>query len=343
MRLVSSVALATSLTLLVTLSTLLPTTVQAQDANCSAIYNDFAYSSTPSSPYHKCYTDQAYNTALVLQGVNPNYSDILSQICSRPACSHSTLVSANSQYLAACASSIDAETANGNILQTAKTALELFFAEPIRAVYCTLDPNVHPPPATPATPGSPATAPSPAAPSYCLEQPVVGSPTSKFATNLAIYLTSGTVRAAQTPFFETLDQTDTCSPCSQRVIGASVSYLSENLMPRIGPFYTPEFVQYWTKLVIAYNALCKTSLVQSWPEGTLNVTTVPVPAVAPPLLPSSPAGPAPAAPSAVGPAVASRPPRGNHADSISVSQGYVVASVVVAVGATVASSFLPWL
>jgi hypothetical protein len=114
-------------------------------------------------------------------------------------------------------------------------------------------------------------------------------------------------------------------------------------MPRIGPFYTPEFVQYWTKLVIAYNALCKTSLVQSWPEGTLNVTMVPVPAVAPPVLPSSPAGPAPAAPSTVGPTVAGRPPRGNHADSISASQGYVVASVVVAVGASVASSLLPWL
>lgn len=339
MRLISTVALATSL--LLTSQNL----AHAQDANCSAIYNDFAPSSTPSSVYQKCYTDQAYNTALVLQGANPNYSDILSQICSRPACSHSTLVSANSQYLAACESSIDAETANGNILQTGKIALELFFAEPIRAVYCTLDPNAHPPPAPPATPGGgPAATPSPPPPSYCLEQPVVGSPTSKFATNLAIYLTSGTIRAAQAPFFETLDQTDTCSPCSQRIISASVSYLSENLMPRIGPFYTPEFVQYWAKLVIAYNALCKTSLVQSWPEGTLNVTTVPVPAVVPPVIPSSPAA-GPAAPaSTVGPSTASRPPRGSSAtSSYSVSQGYMVASVVVVVGASVASSLLPWL
>lgn len=339
MGLVSTVAIATSL-LLFTSQNL----AYAQDANCSAIYNDFAPSSTPSSIYQKCYTDQAYNTALVLQGVNPNYSDILSQICSRPACSHSTLVSANSQYLAACASSIDAETANGNILQTGKIALELFFAEPIRAVYCTLDPNAHPPPAPPVTPGSvPATTPSPPPPSYCLEQPVVGSPTSKFATNLAIYLTSGTIRAAQAPFFETLDQTDTCSPCSQRIISASVSYLSENLMPRIGPFYTPEFVQYWSKLVVAYNALCKTSLVQSWPEGTLNVTTVPVPA--PSTSPSSPAAAEPAAPpSTVGPSNAGRSPRGNSATlSYSVSPGFVVASVVVAVGASVASSLLPWL
>ncbi|KAG0063268.1 hypothetical protein BGZ90_002734 [Linnemannia elongata] len=307
MGLVSTVAIATSL-LLFTSQNL----AYAQDANCSAIYNDFAPSSTPSSIYQKCYTDQAYNTALVLQGVNPNYSDILSQICSRPACSHSTLVSANSQYLAACASSIDAETANGNILQTGKIAV-------------------------------PATTPSPPPPSYCLEQPVVGSPTSKFATNLAIYLTSGTIRAAQAPFFETLDQTDTCSPCSQRIISASVSYLSENLMPRIGPFYTPEFVQYWTKLVVAYNALCKTSLVQSWPEGTLNVTTVPVPA--PSTSPSSPAAAEPAAPaSTVGPSNAGRSPRGNSAtSSYSVSPGFVVASVVVAVGASVASSLLPWL
>ncbi|KAF9325720.1 hypothetical protein BGZ91_002268, partial [Linnemannia elongata] len=232
MGLVSTVAIATSL-LLFTSQNL----AYAQDANCSAIYNDFAPSSTPSSIYQKCYTDQAYNTALVLQGVNPNYSDILSQICSRPA---------------------------------------------------------------------------------------------------SIYLTSGTIRAAQAPFFETLDQTDTCSPCSQRIISASVSYLSENLMPRIGPFYTPEFVQYWTKLVVAYNALCKTSLVQSWPEGTLNVTTVPVPA--PSTSPSSPAAAEPAAPaSTVGPSNAGRSPRGNSAtSSYSVSPGFVVASVVVAVGASVA-------
>ncbi|KAF9548821.1 hypothetical protein EC957_005494 [Mortierella hygrophila] len=339
MRLVSTVALATSLLLAS------QNLAHAQDANCSAIYNDFAPSSNPSSAYQKCYTDQAYNTALVLQGANPNYSDILSQICSRPACSHSTLVSANSQYLAACANSIDAENANGNMLQTGKIALELFFAEPIRAVYCTLDPNAHPPPPPPKPPGVPATIPSPPPPSYCLEQLVVGSSNSKFATNLAIYLTSGTIRAAQTPFFETLDQTDTCSPCSQRIISASISYLSENLMPRIGPFYTPEFVQYWTKLVIAYNALCKTSFVQRWPEGTLNVTAVLVLAVAPPAISSSQSAPEPASrASTVGSNTANHSPHEiSAASSYSVSQGCMVASVAVAVGASVASSLLPWL
>ncbi|KAF9125940.1 hypothetical protein BGW39_007044 [Mortierella sp. 14UC] len=331
MRLLSTAAIAAA-SLLALTST--PSFAQAQDANCSAIYNDFAPSSTPSSPYQKCYTDQAYNTALVLQGVTPNYADILSQICSRPACSHSTLVSANSQYLAACAASIDAEATNGNILQTGKIALELFFAEPIRAVYCTLDPNAHPP-APPATPGGGPSTPVPPQPSYCLEQPVVGSPTSKFATNLAIYLTSGTIRAAQPPFFETLDQADTCSPCSQRILTATVSYLNENLMPRIGPFYTPEFVQYWTKFVIGYNTLCKTSLVQSWPEGTLNVTLVAVPAT--PV--ASAAGPAPTV-NAVPATESSRPPRNGNgaAGSVVVEQGGVVV-----VAAVVASLVLPWL
>ncbi|KAG9065412.1 hypothetical protein KI688_002737 [Linnemannia hyalina] len=344
MLLVSTVALATSL--LLTSQNL----AHAQDVGCSAIYNDFALSSNPSSSsssssYRKCYTDLAYNTALVLQGANPNFSDILSQICSRPACSHSTLVSANSQYLAACASSIDVENANGNMLQIGKIALELYFAEPIRAIYCTLDPNARPPPAPPKPPGEPATIPSPPPPSYCLEQPVVGSSNSKFATNLAIYLTSGTIRAAQAPFFETLDQTDTCSPCSQRIISASISYLSENLMPRIGPFYTPEFVQYWTKLVVAYNALCKTSLVQRWPEGTLNVTAAIALAVAPPVISSSQSAPEPASrASTVGSSTSNRSSHGSSAASTySVSQGCMVVSVVVTVGASVASSLLPWL
>ncbi|KAK3843393.1 MAG: hypothetical protein J3R72DRAFT_489619 [Linnemannia gamsii] len=327
MRLISTATIAASLALAFTSSF-----AQAQDANCSAIYNDFAPSATLSSPYKKCYTDQAYNTALVLQGVNPNYSDILSQICSRPACSHSTLVSANSQYLAACASSIDAEATNGNILQTGKIALELFFAEPIRAVYCTLDPNAHPPPAPPTPPGGAPSIPAPPPPSYCLEQPVVGSPTSKFATNMAIFLTSGTIRAAQPPFFETLDQADTCSPCSQRIVTATVSYLSENLMPRIGPFYTPEFVQYWTKFVLGYNTLCKTSVVQSWPEGTLNVTLVPVPTPV-----ASAAGPAPTV-SVAGPSSETSPPRGSGGNALSVEHGGVVV-----VAAVVASLVLPWL
>ncbi|KAG0272226.1 hypothetical protein BGZ95_012037 [Linnemannia exigua] len=328
MRLISTAAIAASLALASTSSF-----AQAQDANCSAIYNDFAPSATPSSPYQKCYTDQAYNTALVLQGVNPNYSDILAQICSRPACSHSTLVSANAQYLAACASSIDAEATNGNILQTGKIALELFFAEPIRAVYCTLDPNAHPPPAPPTPPGGAPSTPAPPPPSYCLEQPVVGSPTSKFATNMAIFLTSGTIRAAQPPFFETLDQADTCSPCSQRIVTATVSYLSENLMPRIGPFYTPEFVQYWTKFVLGYNTLCKTNVVQSWPEGTLNVTLVPVPTPVP-----SATGPAVTV-SVTGPSSETNPPRsGSGGNALSVEQGGFVVVVTV-----VASLVLPWL
>ncbi|KAF9909984.1 hypothetical protein EC991_007603 [Linnemannia zychae] len=330
MHLISITGIAASLLAL----TSVPSFIQAQDANCSAIYNNFAPSSTPSSPYQKCYTDQAYNTALVLQGATPNYADILSQICSRPACSHSTLVSANSQYLAACANSIDAEATNGNILQTGKIALELFFAEPIRAVYCTLDPNAHPP-TPPATPGGGPSTPAPAPPSYCLEQPVVGSPTSKFATNLAIYLTSGTIRASQPPFFETLDQADTCSPCSQRIVTATVSYLNDNLMPRIGPFYTPEFVQYWTKFVTGYNTLCKTSIVQNWPEGTLNVTLVAVPTPVP-----SAAGPAPTV-NAVPIAESSRPLRSGNGAAGSVASvgrgGFIVVAVVVI------SLVFPWL
>ncbi|KAG0216780.1 hypothetical protein BGX33_012117 [Mortierella sp. NVP41] len=330
MRLISTLSIAASLALASTFSF-----AQAQDAACSAIYNDFAPSATPNKPYQKCYTDQAYNTALVLQGANPNIADILTQICSKPACSHSTLLSANSQYMNACNASIYAEAANGNILQTGKIALELFFAEPIRAIYCTVDPNAHPP-APPTVPGAGTVAPVPE-PSYCLAQPVVGSPTSKFATNLAIYLTSGTLRASQTPFFEGLDQGDTCSPCSQRILTATVSYLGENLMPTIGPFYTPEFVQYWTKLVVAYNAHCKTSIVQSWPEGTLNQTTVAMPP------PSAAASTAPAAPTTVAPvspSSASSPSRGgssNHAGVLPPLQVAVVAGVVAA-----GASLLTW-
>jgi hypothetical protein len=66
---------------------------------------------------------------------------------------------------------------------------------------------------------------------------------------------------------------------------STVDYLAKTKMPAITPFYTPEFVQYWTKLVPAYNDACKTKLVQAWPEGTLNVTmpNVPTPSVTAPV------------------------------------------------------------
>ncbi|KAF9185723.1 hypothetical protein BGZ50_002903 [Haplosporangium sp. Z 11] len=249
-----------------------PRMIQAQDANCTVVYKDFTPSVTGNSgAYQKCYTDQAYNAALVAQGSDPNYKDVINQICNKPfACSHSTLISATSKYMAACSASIDAEAANGNILNIGKNALEIFFAEPIRTIYCGHDPRAIklPPPAI-----------NP--PAYCLANPVANSPTSRFTTHLVIFLTSGTIRASQRPFFEGLDPTDVCSPCSQNALTASVRYLADNLMPRISPFYTPEFVQYWTKLVPAYNQLCKTSIVQTWPEGTLNQTVSGIPTGSP--------------------------------------------------------------
>ncbi|KAG0205763.1 hypothetical protein BGX28_002686 [Mortierella sp. GBA30] len=268
---------------IITIVLSIPTAVRAQDANCTAVYNDFAPSDVFSGAYQKCYTDQLYNSALVAQGTYPDYDDVLSQICTRPLpCSHSTLISATNKYLTACNASIDAEAANGNVLQIGKNALEIFFAEPIRSIYCALDPNAVklPPPAI--TP-----------PAYCLANPIVGNPTSRFTTDLAFYLTSGSIRSSQAPFFESLGVADTCSPCSQLAFNATVGYLSENLMPRIAPFYTPEFVRYWTKLVPAYNTLCKTSIVQTWPKGTLNAgpsatptTSLPT-AVAQPLQPTA--------------------------------------------------------
>ncbi|KAG0368153.1 hypothetical protein BC939DRAFT_459862 [Gamsiella multidivaricata] len=260
MRLLAATSLASLLAL--------ASTIQAQDANCTAVYGDYAPSVHGNGVFQKCYTDQAYNAALVSQGATPNYRQVLNQVCSpplSPTCSRSSLLSGTVKFMAACNASIDAEAANGNILQTGKIALEIFFAEPIHIMYCALDPNAIelPPPAV-----------NP--PAYCLANPVVGSPNSRFITNLALYLTSGTIRASQRPFFESLDRTDTCSICSQRALNATVGYLATNLMPRIASFYTSEFVQYWTNLVPVYNALCKTSIIQTWPKGTLNesVTTV---------------------------------------------------------------------
>ncbi|KAF8991006.1 hypothetical protein BGZ52_013386, partial [Haplosporangium bisporale] len=128
---------------------LVASTAFAQDTNCSAIINEFLPAATSPNAFQKCYTDQLYNTELVAQGGMPDYADVIAKVCSRSACSHSTLASATQKYMDACSASIDVEAANGNILQLGKTALEIFFAEPFRGVYCILDPNAVtlPPPA----------------------------------------------------------------------------------------------------------------------------------------------------------------------------------------------------
>ncbi|KAF9961749.1 hypothetical protein BGZ72_001988 [Mortierella alpina] len=251
--------------------------VRAQDANCSAVYNDYTPSPTLKGAYQKCYTDQLFNAALVAEGMDPDYNQVLTRICTKPsACSQSTLTSATSRYIAACSASIDAEAVNGNILQTGKNALEIFFADPIRSIYCTLDPNPNtsgstPPPPPPPPPALPPVVP----PSYCLAKAVSSSTqTTRFTPHLVLFLTSGTIRENQNPFFEGLEVADTCSICSQLVLKETVEFLADNLMPRIGPFYTPGFVRYWSKLVVAYNTQCKTAIVQEWPEGTLNETLV---------------------------------------------------------------------
>jgi hypothetical protein len=257
----------------------------AQDSNCSAIINEFLPAATSPNAFQKCYTDQLYNTELVAQGGMPDYADVIAKVCNRPACSHSTLASATQKYMDACSASIDVEAANGNILQLGKTALEVFFAEPLRGVYCILDPNA-------------VTLPPPAVnrPAYCLAKDVA-DPASRFVTNLAVYLTSGAIRSSQDPFFIRLDPKDTCSPCSQLALNETVQFLSQTQMPKIAPFYTPEFVQYWSKLIPAYNALCRTSIVQTWPEGTLNQTVAGVPT-------GTPAAPVVALPTASAPAPA---------------------------------------
>ncbi|KAG0337238.1 hypothetical protein BG004_007718 [Podila humilis] len=270
-------SISASLGLLFTAAiTTTPQLILAQDTNCSAVFNEFLPTATSPTAFQKCYTDQVYNTELVAQGGVPDYADIIAKVCNRPACSHSTLASGIQKYMDACTASIDVEAANGNILQLGKTALEVFFAEPLRAIYCTLDPNaiLLPPPAV-------------NRPVYCLGKDVV-DPASRFVSNLAVYLTSGAIRSSQDPFFASLDPKDTCSPCSQQAMTETVRFLGENLMPKIAPFYTPEFVQYWSKLVPAYNGLCKTSMVQTWPEGTLNLTVaggVPPPTGTSPVVP----------------------------------------------------------
>ncbi|KAG0201014.1 hypothetical protein BGX31_003942, partial [Mortierella sp. GBA43] len=237
--------LGTGLLLLLTLSS---SVSQAQDANCSAIYNDYSPSLSGNlnnngnshRGYQRCYIDQAYNAALVAQGSNPDYRDLLNQVCgidstvapsTRASCSRSSLILATNKFMGACSASIDAESANGNVLQIGKVALEIFFADPIRIAYCSLDPTAVelPPPAI-------------NLPAYCLACPAVANSNNRFITNMVIYLTSGSLRVSQSPFFEGLDRTDTCSVCSQRALNVTVGYLATNLMPRIGPFYTSEFV-----------------------------------------------------------------------------------------------------
>ncbi|KAF9549712.1 hypothetical protein EC957_002776 [Mortierella hygrophila] len=232
----------------------------AQDSNCTAVLNDYA--PTSSGAYQKCFTNQVYNTALVNAGPTPDFKALIEGVCSKSACSASTLDTAETKYLAACNASLAVESQNGNILQLGKSALDVFFATPIRAAYCALDPNAVPLPAPQVTP-----------PQYCLSSNTT-NPAGRFVSQLAIYLTAGTIRSNQAPFFNTshIDPTELCSACSQVAMSSTVDYLSKTKMPAITPFYTPEFVQYWTKLVVAYNDACKTTLVQTWPAGTLNVT-----------------------------------------------------------------------
>ncbi|KAG0365068.1 hypothetical protein BGZ54_006909 [Gamsiella multidivaricata] len=291
----------------------------AQDANCSAVIADYAPSGN--GKYQKCYTEQQYNAALVSAGGSPNYPQIIQDVCSQKACAHSDLVSATTRYVNACNASMDAETtnSNGNILQIGKNALEIFFAEPIRDSYCAVDPDV-PVPTT--APGAPAPTPS-----YCLAASVA-NPANRFVSNLAIYLTAGSIRSSQEPFFiaNNLDSKDVCSHCSQAAVNSTISYLSQTLMPRVAQFYTPEFVQYWTKLVPAYNTLCKTSYTQKWPVGTLNQTVPDVPT-------GSPTAPATALPTATGAApTTATPTNTSGAGSIKPVAG-VATALLMAVAA----------
>jgi hypothetical protein len=243
--------------------------IKAQDANCSAVLNN--YNPTSSGLYQKCYTNQIYNAELVAQGASPNYTQIINDVCGKSACSHSTLTTATSNYITACGPSMATEVTNsaGEVLTLGKNALDIFFAEPIRDAYCAVDPSA-PVVAPPAI----------AAPVYCLATPPVNNPSNRFVSSLAVYLTSGTIRASQAPFFSAggnIFTSDTCSACSQIAFNSTIQYLSNNLMPNISVFYTPEFVQYWTSIVPAYNQLCNTSFVQTWPNGTLNVVPSNVP------------------------------------------------------------------
>ncbi|KAF9309986.1 hypothetical protein BG003_009058 [Podila horticola] len=304
-------SISASLALILSLS--FTSTSFAQDTNCSAIFNEFLPTATSPNAFQKCYTDQVYNTELVAQGGMPDYADVIAKVCNRPACSHSTLASATTKYMDACSASIDVEAANGNILQLGKTALEVFFAEPLRGVYCILDPNA-------------VTLPPPAVnkPAYCLAKDVA-DPASRFVTNLAVYLTSGAIRSSQDPFFASLDPKDTCSPCSQLALNETVHFLAETLMPKIAPFYTPEFVQYWSKLIPAYNALCKTQIVQTWPEGTLNQTVAGVPT-------GTPAAPVVALPTASAPTPAAPTVSKNGCQVAAPTKGVALAMFAAALG-----------
>ncbi|KAG0274700.1 hypothetical protein BGZ95_009545 [Linnemannia exigua] len=149
--------------------------INAQDAACQAVLND--YTPIGAGAYQKCYTNQIYNTALVNAGATPDYKALVEGVCSKSECSASTLASAETKYLAACNASLAVESGKGNILQLGKTALDVFFAKPIRDAYCALDPKApQPAPATPTTPAIP--------PTYCLASSI-DNPSSRFYwTNL---------------------------------------------------------------------------------------------------------------------------------------------------------------
>ncbi|KAG0246706.1 hypothetical protein BGX31_010575 [Mortierella sp. GBA43] len=293
----------------------LASVVVAQDANCTLILNDYAINTN--GKYGKCYTDQVYNSNLVSHGSSPDYKALIREVCDAKTvgCDDSALFSAANKYASTCGASIDAEAAYGNILQLGKNALEVFFAYPIHGAYCAEDPNAKPEPVTP-----PAVPPK----SYCLATQVQ-SPSSRFVSNLAIYLTSGTIRSSQAPFFiaNNLPKEDVCSPCSQTAVQGTIDYLADNLMPKITPFYTPEFVHYWTALVPAYNTLCGTKFNQAWPAGTLNVTVPNVPT-------GSPSAPATSLPSATGPSTTAPTTGKSGAVSIKPAAG-VAAAFLMAV------------
>ncbi|KAF9929964.1 hypothetical protein FBU30_001054 [Linnemannia zychae] len=282
----------------------------AQDATCSAVLNDYSPTST-SGAYQKCFTNQIYNNALVNAGATPDYKALIEGVCSKAACSASTLESAETKYLTACNASIAVESQHGNILQLGKSALDVFFATPIHAAYCALDPEAVPLPAPQVTP-----------PQYCLAKNTT-NPSGRFVSQLAIYLTSGTIRASQPPFFNStlMDHEELCSPCSQVAMTGAVDYLSKTLMPAITPFYTPEFVQYWSKLVVEYNNACKSKLVQIWPAGTLNVTVpnVPTPSI------TAPATQLPTAATSSTPS----PTHGNAAGSLKPAAGVATAMLMI--------------
>ncbi|KAF9985859.1 hypothetical protein BGZ65_009646 [Modicella reniformis] len=273
--------------------------VAAQDANCSAILLDYAPNSN--GKFQKCYTEQR----------------LIHEVCDAKTagCDQSALLSGINKYLGVCSASIDAEAVYGNVLQLGKNALEIFFAYPIHEAYCTADPNAK---------STSAILPPVVAPKiYCLESSVQ-DPSSRFVSNLAVYLTSGTIRSAQLPFFiaNNLPKEDVCSPCSQTAVKGTIEHLADNLMPRIAPFYTPEFVQYWTKFVPAYNTLCGTKFTQQWPVGTLNITTPNIPT-------GSPSTPATTLPTSTSPST--KEPKPNGALNIKPAAGVATAILMAAV------------